>query len=93
MTDDLAERIKKAAQVFVAAGAREVYLFGSAANGTMREDSDIDFATRGLPDEFFFRTIARAADVLQCPLDLVELSDDSAFTRYLEEEKELVRVA
>jgi hypothetical protein len=37
ITDDLRQRIERAAQVLKEHGAREVYLFGSAAKGKMRE--------------------------------------------------------
>jgi hypothetical protein len=41
-------------------GAREVYLFGSAATDKMREGSDVDLAVTGLPPERFFeRCIGR----------------------------------
>lgn len=36
-------------------GAKTVYLFGSAAKGTMRNDSDVDLAVSGLPPENFFK--------------------------------------
>lgn len=53
MTDDLRQRIERAAQVLKEHGAREVYLFGSAAKDTMREGSDVDLAVAGLPPEEF----------------------------------------
>ena len=86
------ELIKKAAEVLREAGAREVYLFGSAATGMMREGSDIDMAVSGLPPEVFFKAMGRAGDILQRSLDLVDLDEDNPFTRYLKEEKELQRV-
>ena len=92
MTDEMKELIKKAAEVLREAGAREVYLFGSAATGMMREGSDIDMAVSGLPPEVFFKAMGRAGDILQRSLDLVDLDEDNPFTRYLKEEKELQRV-
>jgi uncharacterized protein len=88
----LRKRIEAAAGALKAAGAREVYLFGSAARGVMREDSDIDLAVTGLPPERFFRAMGQAADILQQELDLVDLDEANAFTRYLQEEGELTRV-
>jgi len=85
--------IKAAAATLKASGAREVYLFGSAATGTMREGSDIDLAVSGLLPENYFRALALAGDILKRPLDLVDLDEDNPFTRYLKEEGELVRVA
>ncbi len=92
MTDQMRELIKKAAEALKEAGAREVYLFGSAATGNMREESDIDMAVSGLPPEKFFQAMGNAGDILRRPLDLVDLDEDSPFTRYLIEEKELKRV-
>jgi len=92
MPDELKELIRKAAIALKEAGAREVYLFGSAATGIMREESDIDMAVSGLPPEVFFKAMGRAGDILQRSLDLVDLDEDNPFTRYLKEEKELQRV-
>jgi predicted nucleotidyltransferase len=84
--------IEQAAEALKAAGAREVYVFGSAARGKLREDSDIDLAVCGLPAEAFFRAMAKASRALGRPVDLVDLDEDNPFTRYLKEEGELQRV-
>jgi predicted nucleotidyltransferase len=83
MTDDLRQRIERAAQVLKEHGAREVYLFGSAAKGQMREGSDVDLAVVGLPPERFFRAMACAHQALDRSLDLVDLDEDNPFTRNL----------
>lgn len=75
-----------------AAGAREVYVFGSAARGRMREGSDIDLAVAGLPPERFFEAMGEAGDILGITLDLIDLDEANPFTRYLREEGELERV-
>ncbi len=93
MDGEISELIKRAAQVLKGAGAREVYLFGSAAKGILREDSDIDFAVAGLPPERFFRAIGEVGDIVQRNIDLVDLDEVNPFTRYLKEEGELHRVA
>ena len=89
---ELAALVKGAAEALKAAGAREVYVFGSAARGTLQEDSDVDFAVSGLPPEVFFRAMAQASRVVGRPVDLINLDRDSPFTRYLKEEGELRRV-
>ena len=89
----LAIRIQEAAEALKEAGAREVFLFGSAARGEMREGSDVDLAVSGLPPQSFFRAMGEAGDILKHPLDLVDLDEDTPFTRYLREEDELVRIA
>jgi predicted nucleotidyltransferase len=90
--DELMPRIEKAAAALKAAGAREVYLFGSASKGKLHPDSDVDIAVSGLPPEVFFRAMGAAHDALGRPLDLVDLDQDNPFTRYLKRKGELLRV-
>ena len=92
MTDEIQMRISRAAEALRAFGAREVYLFGSAASGTSREESDIDLAVSGLPPEKFFKAMGAARRILHRPLDLVDLDEINPFTQYLKEEGELQRV-
>lgn len=92
MADELKDLIAKAAEALRQEGAREVYVFGSAATGRLREGSDVDLAVVGLPPRRFFYAMARAARVLRRPLDLIDLDEDNPFTQYLREEGELVRV-
>jgi uncharacterized protein len=91
-TEMLRQLIDEAASILTEEGAREVYLFGSAASGSVREDSDIDLAVAGLPPERFFEAMGKVADLLQRPLDLVDLDEETPFTRYLRDEGELLRV-
>jgi predicted nucleotidyltransferase len=92
MTDELSRLVEKAASALKAAGAKEVYVFGSASKERMRPNSDVDMAVSGLPPEVFFRAMAAAHDALGCPLDLVDLDEDNDFTRYLKSKGELLRV-
>lgn len=89
LNKEMMDLIKKAAEKLKAAGAREVYLFGSAVRGTMEERSDIDLAVSGLPPEKFFQVLAQVEDIFQCPIDLVDLDEENPFTLYLREENEL----
>ena len=93
MTDDLKDRIHTAAEALKAAGAREVYVFGSAATGRLREGSDIDLAVAGLPPERFLEAMGRAARALRRPVDLVDLDEANPFTEYLRRKGALQRVA
>ena len=93
MDDKLRQMIEKAVSVLKTAGAREVYLFGSATRETMRPDSDIDLAVTGLPPQAFFRAMSDTEDAIGKPIDLIDLDEDTPFTRYLKEEGELQRVA
>ncbi|MCX5677461.1 MAG: nucleotidyltransferase domain-containing protein [Planctomycetota bacterium] len=93
MTEELKERIALAAEALKKAGAREVYIFGSAATGRLSENSDIDMAVSGLPPEGFLRAMGQASRALRRPLDLVDLDAANEFTEYLKKEGELLRVA
>ena len=91
MTDSIDTRVREAAAL-KAAGAHEVYVFGSAAKGKLRENSDVDLAVSGLPPEVFFRAMGKASRAVGRPVDLIDLDEDNPFTRYLKEEGELQRV-
>jgi predicted nucleotidyltransferase len=84
--------IKRAASELKAAGASEIYVFGSAAKGTGTTASDIDIAVSGLPPSVFYRVGARISDLIGGSVDLIDLDIDTPFTRYLRAENELVRV-
>lgn len=93
MSYNIAKAIEQAAAVLKASGAKEVYIFGSAARGTLDEGSDVDFAVAGLPPQAFFKALSAAGRLLPITLDLVDLDEATPFTRYLKEEGELKRVA
>lgn len=92
MDEAIRKDVETAARILRQAGAEEVYVFGSAAHGTMRPDSDIDFAIRGLPPERFFPTMGKVRDAISHLFDLIDLDDNNLFTQHLEQEGELVRV-
>lgn len=87
------ELLKRGAALLRAAGAREVYLFGSLAQGREHEGSDVDLAVSGLPPEVFYATMARLSDLFERNVDLVDLDDPSPFVAYLKEKGVLRRVA
>jgi predicted nucleotidyltransferase len=92
MAQEIDSLIEQAAAALRAAGAREVYVFGSAATGRFRDGSDVDLAVSGLPPALFFRAMGKASQILRRPLDLVDLDEDNPFTQYLKSEGELRRV-
>lgn len=92
MAANIKNRIDEAAASLKSSGAKDVYIFGSAAHDAMREGSDVDFAVSGLRPEKFFKALSAASRVLDRPLDLVDLDEVTPFTRYLKEEGELKRV-
>ena len=93
MKKELDQLIEKAAAVLKEYGAHEVYLFGSAANGTISEYSDVDMAVSGLPPEKFFYAMSQAHHIIGHSLDLVDLDVESPFTNYLKKKGKLIRVA
>jgi predicted nucleotidyltransferase len=84
--------IHRAAAELKTAGAREIYVFGSAAKGGENAASDLDLAVSGLPPSIFYRMGARVSDLAGCSVDLIDLDVNTPFTRYLRAENELVRV-
>jgi predicted nucleotidyltransferase len=92
MEEKVRHEIEVAARILKEAGATEVYVFGSAATGDMRPDSDIDLAIRGLPPRLFFPTMSKVTFAVSRPIDLVDLDDAKDFADFLTQEGELVRV-
>jgi predicted nucleotidyltransferase len=92
MIDRLRSSIEAAADILKTFGAAEVYVFGSAAHGTLRAESDVDLAVSGLPPAVFFRAASKVADALGRPADLVDLDDESPAVKYLRTSGQLVRV-
>jgi predicted nucleotidyltransferase len=86
------EAVARAAKLFIGLGASQVFVFGSAVNGSLRPDSDIDMAVSGLPPHVYFSAISQASDLIGRPVDLVDLDDDSGLVRYLRGSGELIRV-
>ncbi len=84
--------IQRAAAELKTAGAREIYVFGSAAQGTGDAASDLDLAVSGLPPSVFYRMGARVSDLIGRSVDLIDLDINTPFTRHLRSENELVRV-
>ena len=89
---EIASSIDQVVAILKNSGAKRVYLFGSAARGTMRDDSDVDLAVSGLPPEYFFMALSAASNVANRPVHLIDLDEVTPFTRYLIEEGELQRV-
>ena len=82
-----------AADLLRSLGATQVFVFGSAARGELRPDSDVDLAVTGLPSQVYFSAVSKASDLLGRPVDLVDLDDPTPLVRYLLGSGELLRVA
>ena len=90
---ELSALILKAAETLKTFGATDVYLFGSIAKGTFREDSDIDLAVSGIPPEKFFEAMGQAEDILNREIDLVDLDEKNPFVEFLKSHGELRKIA
>ncbi|MDD2717309.1 MAG: hypothetical protein PHW04_15580 [Candidatus Wallbacteria bacterium] len=58
---------------------RELFLFGSSLEDSHPED--IDLGVSGIAPELFFEFYGELFRNCQMPVDLVDLSDDTSFTR------------
>lgn len=78
------EDIKKATQILKENGAKEVFIFGSIANGKFNENSDIDIAVRGLNEKVFYRVASILMFELENEFDLIDLDDkENRFSQML----------
>ncbi|OGU55940.1 MAG: hypothetical protein A2X64_08930 [Ignavibacteria bacterium GWF2_33_9] len=84
--------IRNAVDILKTYGVNEVYIFGSQADNTATEKSDLDIAVKGLPDKIFYRAGGELMMKLNLSVDLIDLNDDNPFTRHLINSGELVRV-
>lgn len=73
-------------------GAREVYLLGSWGTDRQRDHSDLDLAVVGLPPEKFFATLAKLSELVDMPVDLIDLDHHSPVIDCIREMGELRRV-
>lgn len=85
--------VRKAVNILVKEGCKEIYLFGSLVNGESIDRSDIDLAVTGIHKEDFFEIFGELMMSLDHPVDLINLEKKSRFVTYLKEMGELARVA
>jgi predicted nucleotidyltransferase len=92
MTPAEKEAVAVAAKLLRDLGASQVFMFGSAAKGELRRDSDIDIAVSGLPSRVFFAALNQVSDLVGRSIDMVDLDDDTPRVRYLRSHGQLIRV-
>ena len=73
-------------------GGKEAYLFGSAARGDNTDISDIDVGVKGVPKNLFFKLNGRIMMALNRQVDLVDLDEETRFTKRLFENEVFARV-
>lgn len=87
------EDIKKAIDILKNSGAKEVFIFGSLANGKFNENSDIDIAVKGLPMKDFYKIASVLMFELENEIDLIDLDDkENRFTQMLLKSGGLLKV-
>lgn len=84
--------VRRAVKILREAGCSEVFLFGSAATGKTRTESDLDLAVRGCPRGEYFHLLGSLFLELDHSVDLINLDAPDPFARYLEREDALVRI-
>ena len=78
------EDIHKATTILKENGAKEVFIFGSLANGKFNENSDIDIAVKGLDEKNFYRVASILMFELENEFDLIDLDDkENRFSQML----------
>jgi len=92
LPDDYKRDIHRAIEILKKGGCSDIFLFGSLATGEHRNMSDIDLAIRGCPKGKFFHLLGKLLFELKYSVDLVNLDNEDAFSRYLNKEGELIRI-
>ncbi len=64
---------------------KEIYLFGSSLKNE-NEAQDIDLAVRGIAPSVFFDFTGKLLRYLSKPVDVVNLSSNSRFTKLIEQD-------
>ena len=72
LPDSYQKDIKKATQILKENGAKEVFIFGSIANGKFNENSDIDIAVKGLNEKNFYKVASILMFELENEFDLID---------------------
>jgi predicted nucleotidyltransferase len=85
--------IQTAIDILNKEGCKEIYLFGSLANGQCSDRSDIDLAVNGLNKRNFFKILGKLLLALEHPVDLVNLEKMDKFSIMLKRKGVLVRVS
>lgn len=76
--------IEKATKILKENGAKEVFIFGSIANGKFNEKSDIDIAVKGLDENDFYKVASILMFELENEFDLIDLDDkENRFSQML----------
>jgi predicted nucleotidyltransferase len=76
--------IDKAIQILKNEGCNEIFIFGSLVTGALHENSDIDFAVNGLPEDKYFKVMGKLMLELENSFDLIDLDEkDNRFVQVI----------
>ena len=92
LPDEYKKDIARAIEILKSGGCSAIFLFGSLASGEYRNKSDIDLAVRGCPKGKFFHLLGKLLFELKYSVDLINLDKQNTFSRYLEQEGELIQI-
>ena len=85
------KKLTKAIEYLKSIGCKEIFLFGSLADGTFTKFSDIDLAISGISPAKFFEAVVDLPSILDHKVDLIALdyiSED--FKKKIRSEGELI---
>ena len=83
------ESLSKSVSILRRHGARRIVLFGSSVTRP-GEARDLDVACSGIGPREFLRAVGDLMDEVDVPVDLVDLTDETPFTRLIEERGQVV---
>lgn len=81
--------IEKSREFLIRKGARRIILFGSAQHDPAHA-RDLDIACEGIPPAEFYAVAGELDWMLRREVDLVELSDNTPFTRLVEAQGKVI---
>lgn len=81
---ELSPAVREAAQALMAAGAQEIYVFGSHARGSAGPEAEIDFAVRGLEWMALHQLICDLPHRVGAPVEIISLDEETPYALHLE---------
>ena len=84
--------IEEVATILKKEGCTDVFLFGSLANGKIRDDSDIDIGIKGLPAEKFIPVYSKLYGAFDTRVDLVDFDYEHGMFDILQELDEVIKI-
>jgi predicted nucleotidyltransferase len=90
---EIKEDIDSIKSILLNAGAAEIYLFGSYAEGDYQVESDIDIAFTGIDKSKFFKVYGAVLSSIGRNVDMISLDYQTDFSKELKKNARFVRVA